>query len=323
MHWYVTYTYCSEDFRSRRKIFPMSCTPEHATPAPAFPEPAELASALRERLPEFGRVGWEQTTGSTNADLMRQARASGAGGPTPWLLGAHLQTAGRGRVGRVWENQVGDALMFSCAFTAKIPLPTLPGLSPALGVAACEALRGLLQGEARADAQRLVLKWPNDIQFNDAKLAGILVETAFQSGQQGVTVVAGIGLNLRGGQRLALSLGRAVADWESVPKPGSANPAAADVVAAIARAWVGAVGDYARAGYAVFQPRFDRLDALAGTRVEVIDQGRTVQGGIACGTDPEGRLLLSTPQGRFPVLVGDVSVRPQSGVGKGNHDHSA
>ena len=71
-----------------------------------------------------------------------------------------------------------------------------------------------------------------------------------------------------------------------------------------------------RAGYAVFQPRFDQLDALAGTHVEVIDQGRTIQGGIACGTDPEGRLMLSTPQGRFPVLVGDVSVRPQSGGGK-------
>ena len=177
-------------------------------------------------------------------------------------------------------------------------------------------LRGLLRDQAWADARRLVLKWPNDIQFDDAKLAGILVETAFQSGTQGVTVVAGIGLNLRGGKRLALSLGRAVADWESVPKPGSVDPAAADIVAAIARAWVGAVGDYARAGYAVFQPRFDQLDALAGTHVEVIDQGRTIQGGIACGTDPEGRLMLSTPQGRFPVLVGDVSVRPQSGGGK-------
>ena len=301
----------------------MSRTPEHAPPARAFPEPAELASTLRTRLPEFGRIGWEQTTGSTNADLMREVRGPGAGSSMPWLLGAHLQTAGRGRVGRVWENQAGDALMFSCAFIANIPLPTLPGLSPALGVAACEALRGLLQDQARADARRLVLKWPNDIQFDDAKLAGILVETAFQPKMQGVTVVAGIGLNLRGGKRLAHSLGRAVADWESVPKPGSVNPVAADMVAAIARAWVGAVGDYARAGYAVFQPRFDHLDALAGTSVEVIDQGRTVQGGIASGTDPEGRLILTTPQGRFPVLVGDVSVRPQSRVGKGNHDHSA
>ena len=323
MHRYATYTYCGEDFRPGRKIFPMSCTPKHAPPAPAFPEPAELASTLHACLPEFGRIGWEQTTGSTNADLMRQLRGSGAGGSTPWLLGAHLQTAGRGRVGRVWENQVGDALMFSCAFIANIPLPTLPGLSPALGVAACEALRGLLRDPASGGAQRLVLKWPNDIQFDDAKLAGILVETAFQSGTPGVTVVAGIGLNLRGAGRLARSLGRAVADWDSVPKPGPFNPSAADIVAAIARAWVGAVGDYAQAGYAVFQRRFDRLDALAGACVEVIDQGRTVQGGIACGTDPEGRLLLSTPQGRFPVLVGDVSVRPQSGVGKGNHDHSA
>ena len=161
----------------------MPCTPEPVPHALAFPEPAELAAALRARLPGFGHIGWERTTGSTNADLMRQVRGPGAGragSPAPWLLGAHLQTAGRGRVGRTWENQIGDALMFSCAFVAKIPLATLPGLSPALGVAACEALRGLLRDQAWADARRLVLKWPNDIQFDDAKLAGILVETALQ-----------------------------------------------------------------------------------------------------------------------------------------------
>ena len=207
--------------------------------------------------------------------------------------------------------------MFSCAFNANIPLPTLPGLSPALGIAACEALRGVLQARAPARAQRLALKWPNDIQFDDAKLAGILVETAFQAGSHGVTIVAGIGLNLRGGRRLAQSLGRSVTDWTSVLGPEATTLRPADIVAAIARAWVSAVHDYARAGYAVFQSRFDRLDVLADTWVEVIDQGRTIQGGVACGTDHEGRLMLATPQGRFPVLVGDISVRPGSGHSKG------
>ncbi len=206
--------------------------------------------------------------------------------------------------------------MFSCAFNANIPLPTLPGLSPALGIAACEALRGVLQARAPARAQRLALKWPNDIQFDDAKLAGILVETAFQAGSHGVTIVAGIGLNLRGGQRLAQSLGRSVTDWTSVLGPAVTTLRPADIVAAIARAWVSAVHDYARAGYAVFQSRFDCLDVLADTWVEVIDQGRTIQGGVACGTDHEGRLMLATPQGRFPVLVGDISVRPGSGHSK-------
>lgn len=295
----------------------MSRLTEHALPDDPFPEPAEFASALGLHLPEFGYIDWVPTTGSTNADLMRRARGSAAGASRPWLEGAHLQTAGRGRAGRVWENRAGDALMFSCAFNANIPLPTLPGLSPALGIAACEALRGVLQARAPARAQRLALKWPNDIQFDDAKLAGILVETAFQAGSHGVTIVAGIGLNLRGGQRLAQSLGRSVTDWTSVLGPAVTTLQPADIVAAIARAWVSAVHDYARAGYAVFQSRFDCLDVLADTWVEVIDQGRTIQGGVACGTDHEGRLMLSTPQGRFPVLVGDISVRPGSGHSKG------
>lgn len=283
-------------------------------PAISFPTPGDLAAALRARLPGFGRIGWSGETGSTNADIMRAARAQGAGHAKPWLEGAHLQTAGRGRVGRVWENRVGDALMFSCAFSATIPLPTLPGLSPALGVAACEALRALLLKQAPQAVERLTLKWPNDLQWDDGKLAGILVETAFQAGSGSVTVVAGIGLNLRGAARLSRALGRHIADWEAVTNTSLAATTPADIVAAVAPAWAEAVQNYARSGYAVFRPRFDRLDALAGAAVDIIEQGRTVQGGVACGTDDEGRLMLATPQGRFPVLVGDVSVRAKAGI---------
>ena len=106
---------------------------------------------------------------STNTELMRRARA---GQHEPTLLVAERQTAGRGRMGRVWDGgDLGDAgelpsLMFS------LGLPLAPrdwsGLSLAVGVCVAESLDPAVR-----------LKWPNDLWLaDDRKLGGILVETA-------------------------------------------------------------------------------------------------------------------------------------------------
>ena len=99
------------------------------------------------------------------------------------------------------------------------PITDATGLAPALGVAACEALRLLISGQISDKAAfKLGLKWPNDLQWrNDtspqhvpAKLAGILVETAPSPGLKHPVVVAGIGLNLRGAEECATTCGRRV-----------------------------------------------------------------------------------------------------------------
>src|SRR5690606_28485961 len=115
----------------------------------------------------------------------------------PWLLGAHLQHHGRGRAGRTWQNRPGANLMFSCAFDVFLPPQHLPTLSPAAGVAACEALRSLI---GPAYQHQLTLKWPNDLQWKFAKLAGILVEVT-RSGTSRISsdhyvAILGIGINL-------------------------------------------------------------------------------------------------------------------------------
>ena len=58
---------------------------------------------------------------STNTELMRRARA---GQHEPTLLVAERQTAGRGRMGRVWDGgQVGDAAQLpSLMFSLGLPL---------------------------------------------------------------------------------------------------------------------------------------------------------------------------------------------------------
>ncbi|MBO9330442.1 biotin--[acetyl-CoA-carboxylase] ligase [Achromobacter xylosoxidans] len=270
-----------------------------------LPAPDDLARELATRLPAFQDVSWTGSTGSTNADLLARARA-GAGGK-PWLLGTHLQETGRGRAGRPWQNRSGANLMFSCAFDVHLPAAQLPALSPLAGVAACEALRAV----AGPESAGLCMKWPNDVQWHDAKLAGVLVETTRNPGgpDAGYTVVIGMGVNLRDAERLSAELGRDVADWSLVQGRAAS---AADLVCASATAWHEAVRELQRAGFGAFRQRFGQVDALAGRKVNVLDKGAILLSGTACGVDDHGRLLVQTPEGAQPILVGEISIRRQA-----------
>jgi BirA family biotin operon repressor/biotin-[acetyl-CoA-carboxylase] ligase len=273
-----------------------------------LPEPSAFAYTLASRLPAFGQIDWTAQTGSTNADLLTQTR-EGRGANKPWLLGAHLQISGRGRVGRAWQNQPGAALMMSCAFDVHLPIAGLPALSPLAGLAACEGLRALL----RPDTGRLLtVKWPNDLQWGQAKLAGLLVESLRNPGgpDTGHTIVIGIGLNLSNADVLSQALDRPIADWTHV----DARPdiTAADLACALASSFHQAVLDMQQEGFGAFVQRYAQVDALAGQAVNVIDQGRILQQGIAQGIDTQGRLQLATPDGIQPIVVGEISIRPQT-----------
>lgn len=276
----------------------------HADSCSPFPSPEDLSEALITALPDFGSVQWVASTGSTNADLIQRLRRSEPIPARPWLLGAHLQTAGKGRAGRPWANTAGSTLMFSCAFEPKIPLSKLPGIAPALGVATCLALRALLGAQRDHSAlESLTLKWPNDLQWHGAKLAGLLIETG-----PSAQVVVGMGLNLRDASTLSEVLGREIADLGMIQAEPLPSPA--QIVAHIAKAWQQALKVYGEHGYAAFKQDFDNVDALAGQPVQVIDQGNILHEGIAQGTDHLGRLCVMTETGVIPILVGDVSIRP-------------
>lgn len=282
--------------------------PDHVCPID-LPAPEALVRELACRLPAFQDITWTASTGSTNADLLARARA-GAPARKPWLLGTHLQETGRGRAGRPWQNRSGSTLMFSCAFDVHLPAAQLPALSPLAGVAGCEALRAV----AGPEAHGLCMKWPNDVQWHDAKLAGVLVETTRNPGGRdaGYTVVIGMGVNLRDAEQLTQTLGREVADWQQVEGHAGRTATAADLVSASATAWHDAVQTLEREGFAAFRQRFDQVDALAGRQVNVLDKGDILLSGPACGVDEHGRLLVQTPDGATPISVGEISIRRQA-----------
>ena len=120
-------------------------------------------------------------TGSTNADLLHEARAGAAEG---LVLVAETQTAGRGRLGRSWSSPPRAALACSVLLRPAAVPPAARGWLPLLtGIAVAAALRA----EAGVPAG---LKWPNDVLVADRKIAGILAEAHDDA------IVVGIGLNV-------------------------------------------------------------------------------------------------------------------------------
>lgn len=116
---------------------------------------------------------------STNDWLLARA---GALADLQWVR-AIRQTAGRGRRGRSWASHP-DNLAASVLVLARPSDPPAAQLALVAGVALFEA------AGAHAGRARLMLKWPNDLLMEGAKLAGILAE------RQGEAVVIGFGVNL-------------------------------------------------------------------------------------------------------------------------------
>jgi BirA family biotin operon repressor/biotin-[acetyl-CoA-carboxylase] ligase len=110
------------------------------------------------------------------------------------VVTADEQTEGRGRQGRTWVAPRGRALLYSLLLRSLGDRPLLP-LAAALAVCeSAEEIASNLPGKAKQAPGPLQcrVKWPNDVQVEGRKLAGILIEARPQDDW----AVIGVGLNL-------------------------------------------------------------------------------------------------------------------------------
>ncbi len=124
---------------------------------------------------------------STNAYLQRQQSEHDI---RNWVVSADEQTAGKGMGSNGWESEVGKNLTFSLALDMSfLPAERQFLLSEAVPLGIIEVLDTLLPSE------KLSIKWPNDIYFENRKLAGILINSTIKANMMDVSIF-GIGLNV-------------------------------------------------------------------------------------------------------------------------------
>ena len=211
------------------------------------------------------------------------------------VLTAH-QSAGRGRLGRVFESPSGKGVYLSVLLRPAVPAASAQTATIGAAVAVCRAVQELCGLE-------LGIKWVNDLYYQGKKVCGILTEagTDLESGRLEWLVV-GIGLNLTA----------TAADWppELAEKAGSLYPGGPAPVSRAALA-----GAIARQLLALC-PAFDCLDEyrarcfVPGHWVTVCT-GTETYAAKALAIDEEGRLVVQRENGRPQALhCGEVTTRP-------------
>jgi BirA family biotin operon repressor/biotin-[acetyl-CoA-carboxylase] ligase len=202
-----------------------------------------------------------------------------------WLR-AERQTGGRGRLGRSWVSPPGN-LYASTLVRIRPNDPPAATLALVAAVALEETVSAYGSGMP-------VLKWPNDVLIDGAKLSGILLERA------GDAVVIGIGVNLAhyptDTDRRATSL--AAHNVAVVPE---------DFVETLAEAFARWVECWRGQGIDTIRRRWVAHAHPTGTPLNVrLPDGEAIDG-LFDGLDMEGALILRLADGTRRVIhAGDV-----------------
>lgn len=209
---------------------------------------------------------------------------------------AEYQSQGRGRRGRQWVSPFGSNLYFSIYWKLEAGIAAAMGLSLVVGVAVAEALESLgLEG--------IKLKWPNDLYYQDKKLAGILVEMSGQAGGA-ADLVIGLGLNI--------SMPESVADidqpWTSLSAISDNLPSKNALAATLINKCSEALSSYEYSGMHGFVTRWNRLDNFLNRPAKLVMGNREIHGTIR-GINEQGAVLIETDKGVESFVGGEISLR--------------
>lgn len=238
------------------------------------------------RVVRFGAID------STNEEARCRARAGDAG--RLWIV-AEEQSAGRGRRGRSWVSLKGN--LFASALIID---PCLPAIAAQLGFVAGVALA---RAAVDVGVAEVGLKWPNDLLFNGAKCAGLLVEGLSLSDGR-LACIIGVGVNCA----------RATGDLDHptaflTDRRGKAVAPSELFQRLIAR-FDEALGEW-RAGGAFERIRSAWLDRAAGLGGPIrIDDAGGRREGVFEGLDADGRLLFRGERGVEAVESAELWILP-------------
>lgn len=248
---------------------------------------AELSGETRRRV----SLEVSGETVSTNSDIQSRWREGQKG---ILICLADSQSGGRGRQGRPWVSPRGKNIYISFGFTIARGFAGLDGLSLVAGLALARALR-------ESGLEGAGLKWPNDIQVDGKKLAGVLIE--LQGELEGaVRVVVGLGVNVH------------MSDAKEIDQPWTSLSASRPgiewqrnlIVARLVEKLVQMVDEFEKEGFAPFRAEWQALDVLHGRPVLAVN-GELA--GIGDGISGDARYRVVTDREVALVGSGEISLR--------------
>jgi BirA family biotin operon repressor/biotin-[acetyl-CoA-carboxylase] ligase len=238
-------------------------------------------------IPISWRVEHFDQIDSTNTWMAEKARN---GAPEGTVAYADFQSAGRGRLDRVWEAAAGSSLLCSLLLTPPLNADELSW------AVACVAL-GARAALVRLCGVRPDIKWPNDLMVGEKKLAGLLAEVVATNDD--LAVVVGIGVNLTA---------RASSDERATNVAHEAGVtitprALLDILLEEVEWRRRAIED--DQGFDRLREEYERALVTLGQTVRV-ETPHDIVVGEALGVDRQGRLVVLVDDAKRVFDVGDV-----------------
>lgn len=210
---------------------------------------------------------------------------------------AEHQSAGRGRRGRHWVSPFGRNLYLSLLWKFDLEAAQLSGLSLAIAVAINRAL-------AKIGINDVMLKWPNDLLWQERKLCGVLLEMKGEANGPW-QVVIGIGMNVNMDSITTEEIGQPWVDLQSIlGRKFNRN----ELTGLILSELLVAMDQFQQSGLSPFLAEWRARDICHDNLVELHFPDR-IQQGIARGIDNSGALLLENEGAIKTYHAGEVSLR--------------
>ncbi|PHM22914.1 bifunctional biotin--[acetyl-CoA-carboxylase] ligase/biotin operon repressor BirA [Xenorhabdus budapestensis] len=209
---------------------------------------------------------------------------------------AEYQYAGRGRRGRQWVSAFGRNLYLSMFWRLEQGPAATIGLSLVVGIVIAEVLN-------RQGAERVKVKWPNDLYLDDKKLAGILVELMGKTGDA-AQIVIGIGMNISMSSEQHKLINQRSTNLQQAGVTIERNKLVAEIVVELKKALV----RFENEGLLPFISRWFKLDNFMNRPVRLIIGDQEIYG-ISRGIDQQGALLLDINGVITPYIGGEISLR--------------
>jgi BirA family biotin operon repressor/biotin-[acetyl-CoA-carboxylase] ligase len=265
-----------------------------------------------ETLPLFGRplFGWSLRTDYVGRRLIYRPKTESTMDDARRMLerfrltdGAILlaegQSAGRGRDGRAWISPPDVTLPFTLVL--RLPLESMRHIAYVTPLAVALALEDA--ASMRGIPLHVDLKWPNDVQIDGRKVAGILIETA-EDEAGGTAALIGVGINVN----LDVAAYPEIADIATSLRDALGVEVPREEVLAGFCNHFEVLHEQALAGDdAPFQAWRQRLITL-GRDVVATGSKETIRG-RAVEVERDGTLVIETADGRrVSVVAGDVTL---------------
>ena len=234
---------------------------------------------------------------STNLEAKRLAQKNAVEGT---IVRANRQTAGRGRLQRVWESPKDAGLWFSMILRPRLD----PGYCAQITL-----ISAVVMSEAVEKLTGVVpkIKWPNDLLVNGKKLCGILSEMNLDD--TGVDyIIVGIGININ----LALQdLNPQIKDIAtSLEIITGKKWEAQDLLDKFRESFEHWYGVWEEQGFAPVKEEWIKRSCTIGEKIHVKDDDEIIFTGDALSIDDYGSIVVQGESGEIRDFVyGEISIR--------------